>query len=373
MSTPLRSGVSAVFRDLMVFCAICALPASALERPEVTFKIFQFPADAIPRIDGDISDWALVPDEYAIGIDQLKDTVHDSPVDREDLDVTVRVGWVKGLNRLYFLYEAYDDYWDFSHRDLHNDIFEVVVDGDASGGPLIPQLRTDKEVNGLEGLDGHFKFHGVHAQNYHVLTPADGKPWTMVWGANQWIYELPWANAADDYDFKPGESGKYTLEFWITPFDYAPYEGPERAVESSLEEGEIIGLSWCILDYDDVRVKQQEFEGFWNLSHKTTMYGNASDLVGFRLMPLEKQFREPVEAQWEFTVLDMDRRLVAFKDLSYGDIRSWRWDFGDGHTSNDQHPIHQYENAGTMYTVTLYVEGPEGKARMSKVWDVMVR
>ena len=52
---------------------------------------------------------------------------------------------------------------------------------------------------------------------------------------------------------------------------------------------------------------------------------------------------------------------------------SYHWDFGDGHTSNDQHPIHQYENAGTMYTVTLYVEGPEGKARMSKVWDVMVR
>ena len=37
-----------------------------------------------------------------------------------------------GLSQLYFLYEASDDYWDFSRSDLHNDIFEVVVDGRAA-------------------------------------------------------------------------------------------------------------------------------------------------------------------------------------------------------------------------------------------------
>ena len=34
--------------------------------------------------------------------------------DPKDLDIKVKVGWVKGLNRLYFLYEAYDNYWDFA-------------------------------------------------------------------------------------------------------------------------------------------------------------------------------------------------------------------------------------------------------------------
>lgn len=53
--------------------------------------------------------------------------------DPTDLDVTVKVGWVKGLNQLYFLYEATDNYWDFFHDDLHNDIFEVVIDADRSG------------------------------------------------------------------------------------------------------------------------------------------------------------------------------------------------------------------------------------------------
>jgi hypothetical protein len=31
-------------------------PQFGLERPEVTFKIFQFPPDKIPRIDGNIDD-----------------------------------------------------------------------------------------------------------------------------------------------------------------------------------------------------------------------------------------------------------------------------------------------------------------------------
>ena len=68
-----------------------ALSAAALERPDTTFKIFQFPADQIPRVDGDVSDWGMVPVDYAIGIDQLKDTVHDSQIDTTDLDVTMHL------------------------------------------------------------------------------------------------------------------------------------------------------------------------------------------------------------------------------------------------------------------------------------------
>ncbi len=82
-------------------------PARALERPDVTFKVFQFPANMIPRIDGNDDDWAMVPDSYAIGMDQLEDTEapggHGTERDPKKLDVKVKVGWVKGLNRLYFL------------------------------------------------------------------------------------------------------------------------------------------------------------------------------------------------------------------------------------------------------------------------------
>jgi hypothetical protein len=94
---------------LLLLALLLAWPAAGEGRPEV-FKVFQFPADRIPRIDGSADDWKMVPDDYAVGMDQLVDDTHpDRKPDPKDLDVKVKVGWVKGLNRLYFLYEAYDN------------------------------------------------------------------------------------------------------------------------------------------------------------------------------------------------------------------------------------------------------------------------
>ena len=125
-----------------------------LVRPGVEFKIFQFPADKIPRIDGNPDDWSIVPESYAIGMDQLRETVAGIGDKRDpaNLDVKVKVGWVTGQNHLYFLYEASDNYWDFAREpDLHNDIFELVIDGDLSGGPLIRQMHPIKDLRDQAG------------------------------------------------------------------------------------------------------------------------------------------------------------------------------------------------------------------------------
>jgi hypothetical protein len=191
----------------------------------------------------------------------------------------------------------------------------------------------------------------------------------MVCGCQAWVGVLPYANHAYTYNFREGESGHLILEFWITPFDYAPYEGPAGAKESKLEENRIIGLSWAVLDYEK---DNANYRGFWNLSHHTGMANDASCLVAFRLMPLEQRFRRPIEAQWSFQVIDMERRLVKFTDLSSGEITSWLWNFDDGTTSTEQHPVHQYAKAAE-YVVVLNVEGPAGKARRIKVRDVVVK
>lgn len=360
-----------LWRTAVPLAAILLLPtfpraSFALQRPDVEFKIFQFPADRIPRIDGDPSDWSIVPETYAIGGDQLRKT-RGAPIEKQDLEVKVKVAWVKGLDRLYFLYEAYDNYWDFDGHSRHNDIFEVVVDGDLSGGPLIASRHPHAS---LAGADAFFQFQGVHAQNYHIFTPAPERDWAFVWGCQPWIKELPWANAAYNFNFKHGESGKLILEFWITPFDYAPADGPARAVVSKLVENKLIGLSWAVLDYDGP--DEKDYKGFASLSHTGAMAGNASDLVAFRLMPLEAGFQKPIAARWSFRILDMERRLVAFQDESTGQITSWRWDFGDGTGSTDRHPSHHYEKAGE-YIVNLYIEGPAGKARWTKVRDIVIR
>ena len=358
-----------------------AIPARALDRPEVTFKVFQFPADKIPRIDGDAGDWDMVPDSYAVGSDQLIDDTgqHGRP-DPGQFSLKIKVGWVKGLNQLFFLYQAEKGRWDFSSPGLPGDIFEVVVDGDASGGPLISRGRGDSrpQAGGSSGpaLDprisvdeAHWAIHGVQAQNYHIFTPAENKDWCVAWGSPTWVRELPYANAATRYGFKSGEAGKLTLEFWITPFDYAGPEGPQRAVESVLSENKIIGLSWAVIDFGDVPGDRHHF---WNLSRHHTMYGDASQLCAFKLMPLEPQFLPAIGAQWSWKVVDMDRRLVAFKDLSVGQVASWKWDFGDGTTSTEQNPVHEYKRPGNG-VVVLEVAGPAGTAHRSKVWDIQLK
>ncbi len=45
---------------------------------------------------------------------------------------------------------------------------------------------------------------------------------------------------------------------------------------------------------------------------------------------------------------------VQFSDISVGNPVSWRWDFGDGNTSTQQHPRHSYLTPGN-YTVSLTV------------------
>ena len=356
-------------------------PACALEKPDVTYQVFQFPADKIPRVDGNATDWAMVPENYVVGQDQLRNDAKTPPAaGAKTLEVRVKVGWVKGLNRLYFLYEATDDIWDFDQPGLRNDTFEVIVDGDASGGPLIDKGHKEFWIPSRVGEAAaapddrisadaaNWAIHGVHAQNYHIFTPALNKDWALAWGAPTWTKELPWANSAQSFNFKPGEPGKYLLEFWITPFDYAGPEGPQRAVESVLSEHKIIGLSWIVIDYDGTGPR-----GFWMLSPKRTSYGHASELCAFRLMPLEPGLQPRLAAQWSWSVVDMDRRLVAFKDCSVGPVTAWRWDFGDGATSAEQHPQHNYAKPGS-YVVILDITAADGTtARRSKVWDVQLK
>ena len=102
------------------------------------------------------------------------------------------------------------------------------------------------------------------------------------------------------------------------------------------------------------------------------MDSHASNFCAFRLMTLEPEYLKPLEAEYSFTVVDMDRRMVAFTDQSHGEIISWSWDFGDGASSTEQHPIHYYEGPGE-FVVTLNVEGPQGKARRVKVYQVVLK
>jgi uncharacterized membrane protein len=134
-----------------------------------------------------------------------------------------------------------------------------------------------------------------------------------------------------------------------------------------LTENEIIGLGWCILEYDGANM-----EAFMNLAHDSRMVFNADFLNTFRLMPLEKKYIKPIQADWSFVEIDRAKRWIQFKDESVGNVEKWHWDFGDGTTSTKQNPSHLY-NEGGEWTVVLTITSPEGTSVRSKVWDVVTK
>ena len=249
--------------------------------PGVEYKVFQFQADKLPTIDGDPADWAAVPRDFTLDGSHLEDTVmgHGANMDPADLAVEVTVGWSPVSNRLYFLYVMRDDVHNFTRTkgDLHGDIFEVVLDADHSGGRYHSFADVTPEVEA--------KLMSTTCQNYHIFTPPapeEGRPWAWVWGSQQWLVGKPWSEHAFRYSFKQMEPGVLVLEFSLAPFNYASYLGPEYSAIHKLIEGEVIGLSWSVLDYDE---SDEKYEGFWNLSHATRMDAPADLLPNFRLMP----------------------------------------------------------------------------------------
>ena len=56
---------------------------------------------------------------------------------------------------------------------------------------------------------------------------------------------------------------------------------------------------------------------------------------------------------------------IKFSDISTGDITGWSWNFGDGISSNEQNPVHNYTVPG-KYSVSLFVSGPGGNHTVKK-------
>lgn len=69
-----------------------------------------------------------------------------------------------------------------------------------------------------------------------------------------------------------------------------------------------------------------------------------------------------VEAEFDYKLVDDNK--IEFGDLSEGPIKSWKWDFGDGTTSNERNPVHQFASSG-KYFVILTVTNEYGKVHQT--------
>ena len=93
----------------------------------------------------------------------------------------------------------------------------------------------------------------------------------------------------------------------------------------------------------DVTLKVSDDDGYWDTETKSIQITN----------------NIPPVADFSYSI---DDKTVSFHDLSSdsdGSIANWTWNFGDGNTSYEQNPTHQYADYGN-YTVTLTVKDNAG-------------
>lgn len=74
------------------------------------------------------------------------------------------------------------------------------------------------------------------------------------------------------------------------------------------------------------------------------------------------------KADATYVLLDTE---IQFSDSSKNNPVSWKWNFGDGGTSDEQHPLYVYSGTGT-YTVTLIAKGAIGSDTMVKANYIQV-
>jgi PKD repeat protein len=70
------------------------------------------------------------------------------------------------------------------------------------------------------------------------------------------------------------------------------------------------------------------------------------------------------QAMFYFTQEDSLGSTFQFQDMSFGNVNSWLWNFGDGTTSTEQNPTHSYTSSG-VFVVTLTVSGDDCQSSVS--------
>ena len=97
--------------------------------------LFQWPAGQAPMLDGDLSEWDIVPDDYYVPFDSHFEYYLGLGLENDESNLSFRTvaGWSAGTNRLYFMMERFDNYWDrngVGAVDAFDDSCEIFSDAD---------------------------------------------------------------------------------------------------------------------------------------------------------------------------------------------------------------------------------------------------
>ena len=252
---------------------------------ELYFAV-QFPDNLVPTMDGDLSDWDVVPiDPYTIRNDRLYSPVAEiQPVGRGEIDVSdinIRhiMGWNDNANKLYVMSEVFDNIHNADRENpsafWQDDAWEVEVNPD----------HTPTEEHNLEGEPANnfsYKWAVPPVEgSYQYYRPVSALEWLV--DGSEWV-SFGWGFSGEQF----GES-TYRYELAITPITSLPNAAsatPDQAVVFDLGENEIIHTSITVGDFDEACTEcvLESYQGFWTMSPEMCCTGT-NDVVLAEMEP----------------------------------------------------------------------------------------
>ena len=237
--------------------------------------IWEWPTAYLPTMDGDISEWEVIPDYLWLtpgtpdsdGNPLFHATagghsgMDGTEADASDLTIRLAVAWNDDLDRLYFAQERYDDVFD---RDMAeppgicggDDSIEIHVDADHSGGLIC--YSSDDFPDTEEGRAERRAANGRDAQQAHWRWPPIGDgadAWHWMWTSSAtWQDKEPYSCCPDSYaiDGEHGTGVTLKSEWWSVYFNTLVHDSPEESVIAPLWGNQIIGMAVAFCDIDVV-------------------------------------------------------------------------------------------------------------------------
>jgi len=274
--------------------------------PGELFFAVQFPDGLVPTMDGDLSDWDVVPiDPYTIRNDRLYSPAADiqavgrGEIDASDINIRHLMGWNDNMNKLYVMSEVFDNVHNLDRETpsafWQDDAWEVEVNPD----------HTPTEEHNLEGEP---------ANNFSykwAVPPVEGAyQFYRPVSALEWLVDgTDWVNFGWGFDGEQFGESTYYYELAITPITSLPNDAsatPDQAVVFDLAENEVIHLSVTVGDFDEACTEcvLESYQGFWTMSPEMCCTGT-NDMV---LAPMEPSME--------------DASPTAVEDVSWGQIKA---------------------------------------------------
>jgi hypothetical protein len=268
-------------------------------------NVVQFPDNALPVIDGNLNEWALVPPPF-------QTTNEDFPVeligqfesDPSDLNIKIMWGYNPNNDRIYFAAEIFDDWHERDSEMVYqDDVLEIIIDGDHSFGDAFhPSTAAEVAEADQETKD---LYANRNNQEFWLAVPEfAGTTIWQQWGQpKKWLAEPPTLDFAYSFDGEEIGEATYYYELAFSPYDDALIERA-GSTQSDLEEGGYVHVVARVPDFDgpvgDFAANgppNTQYDGYWITSLENFAFGVAGLPDGF-LAPLDDSITAVESESW---------------------------------------------------------------------------